>query len=365
MAPKIKRFFECYIPVTACNLRCDYCYIIQASRNTGKFPKFNYSPEHIGRALTRERLGGVCYFSICGGGETLFPNEMVQIINELLSNGHYVNITTNGTYSRAFEKILKTIPKEDLKRLHFAFSLHYNELLRLSLLDVFAENVKRMKQAGCSILVQMNLYDGYLPRLEEIKKYCLFHFGALPQIAATRLEGTSDYRFHTALTIEEYRKKGMEFRSPLFDFTMRNFNIKRHEYCYAGQWSALINLATGIMNPCYSCGSPQNIFEDISNPIRFCPVGYGCQLAFCVNSSHFLSLGTIPSLFSDVTYAGLRNRTEAGWYSDEMKEFLSAKLCESNNELSSFQLKVAKIRWLLLSVLKKSKSKMREILEKN
>ena len=25
----IKRFFECLIPVTICNLECEYCYVIQ------------------------------------------------------------------------------------------------------------------------------------------------------------------------------------------------------------------------------------------------------------------------------------------------------------------------------------------------
>ena len=35
---KIKRFIECLIPVTACNLRCSYCYVIQRNRNSGEMP---------------------------------------------------------------------------------------------------------------------------------------------------------------------------------------------------------------------------------------------------------------------------------------------------------------------------------------
>lgn len=365
MAQKIKRFFECYVPVTACNFRCEYCYIIQAARNKGEMPEFRFSPEHIGKALTIERLGGVCYFSICGGGETLLPKEMVAIIQHLLENGHYVSITTNGTYSRAFDRILDVIPPNHLKRLHFAFSLHYKELVRLSLLDTFASNVKKMRHAGCSILVQMNLYDGYLPYLEEIKKYCKEQFGALPQIAATRLDGTSDYRFHTQLTAEEYKNKGAEFSSPLFNFTLRNFNVRRKEFCYAGDWSALINLATGIMNPCYSCGYPQNIFEDIQKPIKFRPVGHGCSLCFCVNSSHFLSLGVIPSLYADVTYAGLRDRSEAKWYSDEMREFLSGKLSESNKELSVLRRDLMKIRLIVLKTASRAKLFVRRMIERH
>ena len=364
MPQKIKRFFECYVPVTACNFRCEYCYIIQASRNKGEMPKFKYSPEHIGKALSVERLGGVCYFSICGGGETLLPKEMVPIIHEFLKAGHYVNITTNGTYTRAFERILSEIPDSLLKHLHFAFSLHFKELVRLKLLDVFAANVKRMKSAGCSFVVQMNLYDGYLPHFAEIKRYCKEQFGAWPQIAATRLEGTGDYRFHTKMSFDEYKSKGAEFNSPLFDFTLRNFNVRRKEFCYAGEWSALIDLSTGIMNPCYSCGHPQNIFEDITKPIRFRPVGYGCSLCFCVNSSHFLSLGVIPSMYTDVTYAGLRDRPEAKWYSDEMREFLSGKLGESNKELPTWRRKLEKIHWVALKTARRARLFARRMLGK-
>lgn len=81
---KIKKFFECLIPETVCNLRCGYCYVIQRSQNTMKVPELDYPPEIIGKALTQERLGGVCYFSICGAGETFVPDYLIEIVYELL-----------------------------------------------------------------------------------------------------------------------------------------------------------------------------------------------------------------------------------------------------------------------------------------
>ena len=93
--PKIKRFIECLLPVTACNLKCEYCYVIQENRRSGKIPKLKYSPQHMAKALSKERLGGVCYISICGAGETLLPRYIVEIVYELLKEGHYVNITNN------------------------------------------------------------------------------------------------------------------------------------------------------------------------------------------------------------------------------------------------------------------------------
>lgn len=63
---KIKRFFECLVPVSVCNLECPYCYIIQEDRRKMTLADMPYSPEHIARALRPERVGGTCFISICG-----------------------------------------------------------------------------------------------------------------------------------------------------------------------------------------------------------------------------------------------------------------------------------------------------------
>lgn len=54
----IKRFFECLIPVTVCNLKCSYCYVIQRDYRNMKLAELKYTPAHIGKCLTRKRLGG-------------------------------------------------------------------------------------------------------------------------------------------------------------------------------------------------------------------------------------------------------------------------------------------------------------------
>ena len=53
MTDKIKRFIECIVPVSACNLKCHYCYIIQNNCRLNKIPKFEYSAEHIAKALSK------------------------------------------------------------------------------------------------------------------------------------------------------------------------------------------------------------------------------------------------------------------------------------------------------------------------
>lgn len=328
----IKRFIECLIPVTVCNLKCSYCYVIQRDNRKMKKAELKYSPEQVAKAMDVERWGGVCYFSICGAGETTLQKELENIVYAILSNGHYVNITTNGTATQRIQDILIR-NREYAARLHFSFSFHYLELKRLNLLGRFFENVKLVREAGASFLVQINLCDEYIPYLDEIKSLCVENVGAMPQVAATRKEetGLQKVELLTAYSPEEYKKYGNTFESPLFDFTMKNFNVRRKEFCYAGDWTAVLDLSTGIMRRCYSSYVYQDVFKNPTEKIRFLAMGNCCGSPFCMNSSHFMSLGVIPSVETP-SYAELRNRKEAGWYTDEMEAFLSGKLFESNDQ---------------------------------
>ena len=326
-----KRFIECLLPVTSCNLLCEYCYIIQEKRRSNDVPSLKYPIHQIIESLNLERMGGVCFFSICGAGETLIPSYIVDLVHGLLEEGHYVNITTNGTLTKRFSELVN-FDSNLLKHLHFAFSFHYCELKKHNLVDVFFNNVDLVKKAGCSFVVQINLYDGYLPYLNEIKQICIEKVGAMPQVAATRDETGAVIELMTRLSSKEYQSIGSGFDSNLFNFTMKNFNVKRKEFCYAGDWSFLLNLETGIMTKCYKNKEFQyNVFENPHSKIPFEAIGCNCKHSFCVNSSHFLSLGTIPTLKTP-SYAELRNRPKANWYTDEMLDFLSHKLIEKNSE---------------------------------
>lgn len=332
---KIKRFFECLIPETVCNLKCGYCYVVQREQNTMKVPKLDYPPEIIGKALTPERLGGICFFSICGQGETFVPDYLIDIVFQLLKIGHYVNITTNGTLTNKMKR-LETIPQEWRNRLQVAFSFHYLELKRLKLIDTFFENINFVKELGCSFIVQINLYDEYIPVLDEIKELCVKNIGAYPQLVATRKESslTKKIELMTDMNREDYIELGKQFRSPLFDFTMKNFNVKRSEFCYAGAWAYTLNLKTGVLKRCYASTIHQNVFKDTDKPLLDLAVGKCCGSLFCLNSSHFMSLGIIPDVTTP-SYVELRNREEANWYNEDMKQFLKGKLIDNNIEYGS------------------------------
>lgn len=339
---KLKGFIEVLIPITLCNLKCHYCYVIQRDNRTNDPGTVGHTPEEIRSALSKERLGGQFYISLCGAGETMLVKNLAEIVKNLLEEGHYVNVTTNGTITKAFDEFFRIIPEELLPHLNFSFSFHYLELLRLKQMDKFWDNISKVRTNGCSFVLQINLCDEYMPYWDEIKKLSIEKIGAPPQVAATRKEHNleNDVELYTSLSREDYEKKGDEFQSPLFKFTMKNFMVKRKEFCYAGKWSFVLNLQTGIMRPCYCSLSHINIYKQLGGVKNvFQPVGRHCQSPFCMNSSHFIALGSVPECSDAPTYAELRNRiTPNGeWYSSEFKQFVSQKLYENNpSEYSSF-----------------------------
>ena len=327
---RIKRFFECALPSSVCNLECSYCYVIQENKRAMKNEQLDYSPQYIARALSQERLGGVCWINLCASGETMAQKEIVPLVKALLLEGHFVSLTTNGTLSNKYDELI-TECSELLGHLHLAFSLHYVELNKRGWIERYFDNVSKMRDAGASVLVQFNLCDEYIPYLEEIKSLCLEKVGAYPQVALTRNEQTKPISIMTSLSAEEYYKIGQSFQSPLFDFTYKNFMVKRTEYCYAGEWSGVLNMKTGLLKKCYCGNEIINIFKDPDEPIPFSAVGYNCSSSYCINSSHFLSLGVIPDIKTP-SYAQLRNRKEAAWYTEEMESFLHTRLYDNNEQ---------------------------------
>ena len=347
----MRRFFECLIPVTACNIKCSYCYVVQEGRRKNEKAIFNYPPETIAKSLSKERLGGISLISITGSGETLIPLELPEIVQQILFEGHFVNITTNGLLSDRLDKLLEAT-KGYHSHLHFSFSFHYLELKRRNLINTFFSNIRKTHKAGCSILLQINLVDEYLQYWDEIKCLSIEYVGALPQVALTRDESNKDFKIMSSLSKDEYQARGREMNSPLFDFTCRFFKEKRREFCYAGLWSAKLNLCTGEMSACYGNGRVQNIFDDPCKPIIFEPIGNNCKFMYCINSSHFISQGIIPELMPLPSYGELRNREEGHWYTPEMKQFLYQQFGDTNPLLSKGEQHLYNIKYQITSVEK-------------
>ena len=328
---QIIKFFDCYIPVTTCNFRCHYCYITQNKWWADKLPKFKYSPQHIAKALAKERVGGTCLINLCGGGETLLPPQMTEIVRCLLQEGHYVMIVTNGTVSKRIDEIL-ALDESLLKRLFFKLSFQYLELKRNKLMDAFFNNVNKIKASPASFTVELTVVDELVPYIPDIKQICQQKLGTLCHLTIARDETQPSIPRLSKYSEEDFREIWKDFNSAMFDFKLPLFEQKRTEFCYAGHWSYCINFGTGDISPCYGCKSFQNIFEDVNAPIKSHPVGCSCPNPHCWNNHAFLCLGDIVD-FPAPRYATIRDRIckdGSHWLKPEFQNIFSQRLDENN-----------------------------------
>jgi organic radical activating enzyme len=335
----LHKFIEIGIPSTVCNLRCHYCYVgQQMDQDKGVLHKFQYSPDYVANALSERRLGGQCLLNFCGAGETLLPPEMPSYIKAILRENHFVSIVTNMTVTKRIDKILNA-PKEYLERLFFKCSFHYLEMKRLNLLNKFCDNINKVRDAGCSISIELVPNDELVPYIDEIKEFSLEKFGSLPHTTITRNEekkSTSDLPILTSYTKEEFERTWDDsFRSEFFSFKKRLWDLKIHEFCYAGKWTFALNFINGEVKQCYSSQNKfQNIYKNINEPIIEYPVALSCLEPFCYNCQSFVSLGVIPDWKLE-TYADIRDKIcidGSHWLTPRVRNFFSQKLYENNKE---------------------------------
>lgn len=353
----IRYFIECLVPETRCNLKCSYCYVNSFSDEfKRKNNEFLYPLDTMLSGLTPERLGGICFFSICGAGETLLKKEVVQLVRGLVLLGHYVNITTNGTATKRYREICDGLEKKILSKIHFSFSFHYDELKRTNTIETYFSNVLYVSKQGCSTLCQINLTKSYISQTTEIQKLFNEKLGCLPQAVLTRDPGDVE-KIYESLERSDYKKNGDSYESPLFEFTFSNHNKKVKDICFAGYYSFTLNLANGIATGCYGRGWKKNLFSDTKTIINPSPV-VRCKSPFCVNGSHFCALGMVPS-YACPTYYALRNRYSRTLFknliTEEMKQVMNAKFKDPTHNFSPIQkclLKLAKRNLFPIKFLK-------------
>lgn len=333
----LKRYIDLYVPVTMCNFKCPYCYISHAKHFHNKEPEFKYSPEQVKRALSSERLGGTCLINLCGGGETLMPKQIVDYIRVLLENGHYLSIVTNASLTKRFDEIAE-LPQEFLSRIFFKFSYHYLELKRKNMLPCFFDNIRKMRDSGCSFVLELTPHDEAIPYIEEIRRTAMDELGAECHITIARNDIAPDDSkpMLTDLSEDEFYNTWSVFDSEMLKFKRTIFGKKRKEFCYAGDWAFVVDLGTGAMRQCYAYFKETNIFDNPDKPIDFTPIGHHCPMPHCYNGHAWLTLGCIPEL-NCITYAQLRNRVCADgseWLKPNVKNFFSCKLKDNNREYS-------------------------------
>ncbi|MDE6237355.1 MAG: radical SAM protein [Muribaculaceae bacterium] len=332
---RLKRFYDIDVPVTTCNLQCNYCYITHRNQASAEVKPLDYTLPNIRKALSRERLGGTCLLNLCGKGETLLAPYIVNLTRELLEEGHYVMLVTNGLPTKRIKELTEEIPVELQKHLIIKISFHFMELKSKGLLDKYFDNIRLIERSNISFSVELTPSDDAIPYIDEIKEVCLKNIGALCHITVARDRTKPGIPILSSLSREDYIKVWGQFDSPLFDFKMRIFGEPRKEFCYNGLWGGHINLENGLLSQCYRL-RPKRIFDNPSAPIDFCPAGK-CEMAHCYNGHAWLTLGMIPELITP-SYLEMRDRVTVDgrhWVGEEMRQFLSQKLSDNNEMLTS------------------------------
>ena len=332
---KLKRFINCYVPTGRCNFRCEYCYITLKRQFDGNLFKMQVPLEHFRKAVSKKRLGGMCLFNLCAGGETLLSPEIIPVIRVLLEEGHNVAVVTNGTCSASFEKLAE-LEKALLEMLYFKFSFQYLELIRTNTLDIFFQNVKRMRDVGCSFSIDITPHDRLIPHIPEIKRIFMEQLGALPHLGVARDTSTNELKLLTEMSREEYIATWSVFESEKFNYRMQEFLKPHHEYCHAGDWTFSLEIGTGNMRKCDGAPVPKemdfyNLYENPDEEIKFEAIGHNCPVAHCYNCHALLALGTIPELQAP-TYTEMLDRVDnegRHWLSPRLRELYSHKLIES------------------------------------
>lgn len=338
----MKKILLFKIPMSICDFRCSYCYIAQRPVHfQGVQPEFRYTPEQVAEALSVKRLGGPCFMNFCAEGETLLTRNLNSYVKALVEQGHYAEVVTNLSITEALEKFLSW-DRELLKRLEFKCSFHYQELKRKGWLERFADNVHKIWDAGASANIELAPSDELVPYIDEIKEFSMKNFGALPHLTILRNDRTDSIDYLTGMSDDEYAATWSQFGSDFWNFKRTIFGVRQKGFCYAGAWSAYIDLTTGEASGCYGHARLGNVFAHPEKPFPEKAVGH-CPSAHCYNGHAMLSMGLIPHL-NNVHYGQLRDRQKADggtWLQPGLRKFFDGKLEDSNDEYSAVRKAIA------------------------
>jgi MoaA/NifB/PqqE/SkfB family radical SAM enzyme len=369
---RIKRYVNIIPPVTACNLQCDYCYIGINDGLAGEIKKLPYSIDYVAKSLSKERLaeGGKILFSFCGMGETLLPDYVIELAKKLIWNGNYVIIISNATITKRISELcsLNDYIKENIC---IQVSFHYIELQKRNLLEVFFNNINKLKKSGISFYITIVPVDEMIVDVDRFKKICIENFGALPQVYEARDHRDSKLQRMTNLPLGKHTEIWGSFNSGLFEILQQYINIPQRKFCYAGDWSINIYLEDGNITPCHSGGVVlDNVYNNVDEPLNFAAIGVNCWQPWCYSVHCMMTMGVVPSVTTP-SFDELRNRlchdgTE--WLNHKLKQFLKTKLYDSNKEYSEDKKKFINC---LMSVeydnnlYKYNKDDIADILQKN
>ncbi|WP_207638113.1 radical SAM protein [Butyrivibrio sp. FCS006] len=322
----MRKYIGLDIPAYGCNLNCSYCYLNNKSTGEGAFPPLTHSVQYVRYKLRREAIGGSALIGMCACGETLLADKFDDLCVELLKEGHYLIIVTNGIYTERIERLIKRAGKYS-RHLIFKMSFHYLELKKRNLLKIYRDNIRLIDNSDASYTIELMPHDELMEFIPEIMDYSYKSFGALPQLTVGRDEADSR-KLLTALSIDEYIDVWSVFKSEMFDLKMKYY-MMHGTNCNAGRDSFFIDLDSGAMRRCLFPDKQGNFYDENAD-LNFDRVGDSCPLEYCFNCHAYVTIGILPD-FEAPTLTEIRDRTTTDnkhWLKSDVRRFLGVKIYE-------------------------------------
>ena len=219
-----------------------------------------------------------------------------------------------------------------------------------------------MRDAGASFTLEVTPYDELTPLVDELNERAYNELGAIPHYTVARDDRHKGrLPLLTAMSRRKYNTVWGRFNSPLFNFKFSIFEKPRKEFCYAGEWTGVVEITNGTWRQCYhSASKAVDIFTDLEKPIPFQAIGHNCMSHHCWNGHVWLGLGCIPTLKTP-TYAEMRDRVcndGSHWLSPTFRKVFSHKLYDCNCEYSRAKKAATAIKVTPYAMLRKLKNKI-------
>jgi len=252
-----------------CNLNCDYCTLDRINRNV------TIDTNRLLEILNKTNK--IFHISFAGGGEPFLVTNLIPACQELTKH-HYISLVTNLT-SQKVQEFAKTInPKRVIS---IIASVHFEELEKNNLLEMFCQNFLLLKNLKFNIEAQEVAHPRYIKQVDDLKKKFNKH--------------GINLKFRTF--IGKYKKKNYPrdyTQNELEIFNLESWEVDKHyqydKICNAGYNCAYIDLDGNILH----CFDVKKKIGHIYSAINFYDHLKKCPSKFCTCSMNTYD----PALFS-------------------------------------------------------------------